>query len=46
MNSLLPVRLPWIVTLPFTSQARVPEKPVAPKVCCVKSVPDVSCSSM
>ena len=45
-NSLLPVRLPWMVTLPLTSQARVPENPVAPKVCCVKSVPEVSCSSM
>ena len=32
-NSLLPVRLPWIVTLPLTSHARVPEKPVAPNVC-------------
>ena len=45
-NSLLPVRLPWIDTLPLTSHARVPEKPVAPKFCCVNRVPEVSCSSM
>src|SRR5260221_11553803 len=45
-NSLLPVRLPWMVTLPLTSHARVPEKPLAPKVCCVNSVPAVSWRGM
>ncbi len=45
-NSLLPVRLPWMVTLPLTSHARVPENPWAPNWIWVKIVPAVCCNSM